>query len=468
MNILDTIFRSYDIRGVYPGELNEAIADHIGKALGSLLKGKGLSEVVVGMDNRKSSPSLKMSFIEGLLSTGCSVTDVGLSLTPIIHFLTCVEDFDCGVEVTASHNPKDFNGFRIDYADARPFYGEDIRRLNEIISDETYVKGRGVLVKKDLFPLYLNYFKDHFLFSNNLNVVLDCGNGTSSFFAERIFSELGCNVIPLYCSSDNDYPHGTPDPESRIFLDDLQKKVLEHRADAGFAYDTDADRFGMVDEKGKAYDNDKLLMLFSKFMLAENPGATVVYDVKSSGVLDELIRSFGGIPKIMRTGHSYFVNAINEGAMLGGEFSGHTYFGGEYFGYDDGIYATCKVIEILEMAKTPLSRLMSGFPSVFHSSEIKIPCPDSEKFKLIEVLSKNFRELSDVKEVISIDGVRVKVTDRGWFLIRASNTSPNLSVRLEGATEAEAQMMLGKIKNVLSPFKFLDTVSLNSAEIYYS
>lgn len=468
MNISSSIFRNYDIRGIYPTDISDLAAEHIGKALGTIIKRNGGSKIVVGRDNRESSEALKDRLIAGFVSTGCEVVDVGLSLTPIIHFLTCTEDFDMGIEVTASHNPKEYNGFRIDYKNAVPFYGDDVQKVRELIEKEEYETGEGSVKEEDLSQKYVDYLTSKFKFTAPLKVVMDCGNGISSMFAPQILEKLGCNVSPMYCVSDPTYPHGIPDPEDVEILKDLKEHVLVEKADVGIVVDPDSDRFGFVDEKGRHFDNDKILMLFAEELLAKTPGGEVVFDVKSSGILEDFIASKGGVPKRIRTGHPYFVTALKEGALIGSEFSGHSYFGDDYFGYDDGIYAACKIIEKIIEHKRPLSYLMTLYPMRVHSTEIKLSCPDELKFGIVNTLVKNFKEIPDVLEVQEIDGARVKVTETGWFLIRASNTSPILSVRVEGLNEQEAGYMLERVKIVLEPFDFVDITPLNNVELYLS
>lgn len=468
MNLIDSIFRNYDIRGTVPEELNPEVALNIGKALGTIVRRGAGKNVVVGNDNRDSSDELVKGLIEGLVSTGCDVTNVGISLTPIIHFLTATKDFDLGVEVTASHNPKNYNGFRIDYRNAIPFYGDDIQAVKKMIKEEDYEVGEGKVVEEDLFPEYLAHLKQMFSFDTPVRVVIDCGSGTSSYFAPKILTELGCDVVPMYCTSDSDFPHGIPDPEDKKIMGELIERVKQEEADLGVIFDPDSDRFGFVDEKGKNYDNDKTLMLFADEVLGRNQGATVVFDVKCTSLLEDFIESKGGVPKRIRTGHPYFVNEINNGAILGAEFSGHTYYAEDYFGFDDGIFAACKLIEKIVQSKRPLSLLMLKYPMRVHSTEIKLSCPDDLKFGLIDTLINNFKELPDVLDIDETDGVRVKVTPTGWFLIRASNTSPLLSVRVEGLYEKEAQMMVERVKMVLTPFVFVDTKPLESVQLYVS
>lgn len=411
MNLVDNIFRNYDIRGVYPDQINEEVALNIGKALGTIIIRKGGSKILVGRDIRKSSRPLSESLIKGLASTGCNVTDAGLSLTPIIHFCMVNNDFDLGIEVTASHNPKEYNGFRLDYRGAVSFYGKDVQLVKELVEKGDFEAGEGSVVEQDMFTDYLNYMKEQFHFENHLRVVLDCGNATSSYFLPKIFDELGINLVPMYCDPDPDFPHGIPDPENLEVLDELKKKVLDEDADLGVVLDPDTDRFGFVDETGLHYDNDKTLMLFVDDVLKANKSKKIVYDVKCTGLLHDFIVAHGGEPKMIRTGHPYFTNeTIVEGAVLGGEFSGHTYFADRYFGYDDGIYSILRVIEKVIEAKRPLSYLMLSFPMRVHSTEIKLSCPDDLKFGLLDAVSVALKEIPEVLDVNETDGVRVQVT----------------------------------------------------------
>lgn len=452
MKVPKNIFRAYDIRGIYPDELNADVVEHLGKAFGTLLaekvsKKSGL-RVVVGQDSRKSSPELTQRLISGLVSTGCVVVDVGISLTPIIHFLTCTKDFDAGIEVTASHNPKQFNGLRMDFKGAQSLAEEEILGLRELVESESYLVGDGSVEKADLFDEYLNWLKDHFSFDKSLKAVVDCGHGTTSYFVERLFKELKINVDPIFCTVDSEFPRGVPDPEKDEFMASLQDHVVTHSGDVGFAFDEDGDRFGVVDNSGNLYDTDMLILLFAKHVLKENQGAKIVFDVKCSNLLPELIKKWGGVPKMIRTGHPYFIEEIKNGAILGGEFSGHVYFGGEYFGFDDGIYAACKILEVLNKENRPLSEIMGEFPTRVGTPELKVACSDDKKFEVIkDIKAKILEKKSDFLDVLTIDGIRVLITDSEWFLIRASNTSPYISVRAEAQDEKQLQKILGGVKN---------------------
>ncbi len=476
MRIPKSIFRDYDIRGVYPAELNEDTSEMIGKALGTyLLTGRIASlvgvdgcSVVVGRDNRDSSLPISKSFIDGLLSTGCDVTDVSESATPIIHFLTNVHDFDAGVVITASHNPKQYNGFRVDLSKSEPLYGGKLAALFDICVGGKFETGSGMLTKKDLSVDYFAYLKRAFRFSKGLKIVIDCGGGAISKFGPSLFEELGCKVSEMSCVSDGTYPRGVPNPEDRGFMRPLRARVVAEHADLGVAFDTDDDRFGVVDAKGNMYENDKLLLLFSDILLRSTRGATVVFDVKCSLLLEELISSWGGVPKMIRTGHPYFIEAIKRGALLGGEYSGHMFFGGEYFGYDDGIYAACKVIDLVAKEGRSLFELMREYPKRYHTSEVKVSCSDGVKYGLVDSLTYKLNGKRDFVSVANVDGVRVRMSNTGWFLIRASNTSPYLSVRAEGVDDREARLMLGCVKDLLSGYEGVDAAILDRTEVYAS
>jgi len=456
MEIPKDIFRNYDIRGTYPDELNYENSKLIGKVLGTHTWQRGFNKVVVARDNRESSPELTKALIEGITSTGCNVTDIGISITPVIHFLTCTQNFDLGVVVTASHNPKQFNGYRIDYRNAKSMYGDSILMLRFMIEREEFLTGEGSVEEKDLSPHYVDYLSEKFNFKSSLRAVVDCGSGAASEVAPKIFKNIGCSVVPVNCEYDSNFPHGVPDPENSLFMDEIKEHVLKHKADVGFGYDTDGDRFGMVDEKGNSYDTDMILLLLAEYVLKKHPGRIVCYDVKCSSVLDDCIRDMGGIPKIMRTGHPYFAEEVQTEAVLGAEFSGHVYFSDDYFGYDDGVYASCRVLEIIQKSGKSLSELMAAYPKKASTRELKVECPDSEKFKVINIVKIFLMNEVAYKKITDIDGVRAEITDTGWFLIRASNTSPYLSIRAEGADEEEKEKMLDIVRKALKSVSILE------------
>lgn len=456
MEIPNEIFRNYDIRGTYPDQLNYDSSKAIGKVLGTHIWKKGFNRVVVGRDDRESSPEISKALIEGLVSTGCNVVDIGVSITPVIHFLTCTQNFDLGVVVTASHNPKQFNGFRIDYRNAEQFYGDLILMLRFMIERQEVLTGEGSVESADLNTNYIDYIADKFDIKSKHKVVIDCGSGATSEIAPKIFEKLGCEVVPVFCSYDANFPRGVPDPESTLFINELREHVIKNKADVGFAFDTDGDRFGMVDEKGNSYHTDIALLLFAEHILKKQPGRIVCYDIKCSSAVEDCIRDMGGVPKIMRTGHPYFVNEVQSEAVLGAEFSGHVYFSDDYFGYDDGVYAACRVLKIMDDTGKPLSELMSEYPVRASTSEIKVPCPDSEKFKVVNLVKIHLINNVEYKKLIDIDGIRANVTDTGWFLVRASNTTPNLSIRAEGRDDREKEMLLNIVRNALKSVSIVE------------
>ena len=380
MQIARSIFRQYDIRGIYSEEeaspeLNPVTGEHIGKAFGTYLIRNGQNKCVVGRDNRESSVTLSDSFIKGLTGTGVYVVDIGITLIPIIHHLTCTDYFEAGAMITASHNPKQYNGIKLDLNNADPLHGEGLQDLYRLVLEEDYEKGDGMREERDLLPVYLDYLKERFSFSKNNKIVIGCGNGATSLIAPQVLEALGCSVVPYNCSLDSSFPHGVPNPENPDFMKDLEKEVLEQKGVVGFAFDTDGDRLGVTDEKGVSYPNDRLLLLFARDILSRHPGGKIIYDVKSSQVVEEVVEDLGGIPKMIRTGRGFFINEVRDGAMIGSELSGHTYFADEYLGYDDGIYALCRVLRIMEETKKPLSELMEGFPQRVNTTEIKVDCP---------------------------------------------------------------------------------------------
>lgn len=459
MEVKKTIFRNYDIRGLVPDEINDSTAYHIGRAVGTQLRKKNLSKVVIGRDDRSSSPELSGSISKGLVESGCNLIDVGITATPVIHFLTCVEDFDLGVIVTASHNPKNYNGFRFDYRRAKPFYGDQILMLRFLIEKELYEEGEGSIRREDLSQKYCEYLKKKFFFKKKHKVVIDCGSGASSELAPKIFEQPGVEVMPVYCDYNSNFPRGVPDPENKVFMGELRQKVLEYGADVGFAYDTDGDRFGAVDEKGNIYDTDELLIFFAEDILKRKPGAMVVYDVKSSALVEKVVTKLGGKPKLLRTGHPYFADIIQSKALLGAEFAGHVYFSDRYFGYDDGIYASLRVLDILDRKNLPFSELMKKYPKRFSTNELKVACPDELKFKVVNIVKIYIMNFVNYTKMTDIDGIRVMIGSTGWFLIRASNTSPYLSIRVEGRDENEKS---GILKIVREALESVDIVKLET------
>ena len=428
------VFRAYDIRGVVPDELNEEFAARIGGALGTLAGEVEQQAVVVGCDGRETSPALRNALVKALLSTGRDVVDLGVVPTPLVYYATQTLSTQTGVMVTGSHNSREFNGFKITLK-GKPFAGADLLDFRKRVAAGKFSEGAGRLAKQDLVPTYLDAVVGDMAIAVPLRVVVDAGNGVTGRIAPRMLEELSCEVIPLYCEIDGSFPNHHPDPSVDDNLKDLQSKVLEVGADFGVAFDGDGDRIAVVTGEGQIVRTDKLLMLFAQDVVSRNPGADVVCDVKCSRHLTQLVSRYGGRPVLWKTGHAFMREKVIEtGALLGGEFSGHIFFGERWYGFDDGMYAAARLAEIVSGAGTDLTTLLSDFPDTENTPEIRIPVPDKKKFELMSRIAEG-TDFSPGK-VNDLDGIRVDYRD-GWGLIRASNTTPALVARFE-AHDADA------------------------------
>jgi phosphomannomutase / phosphoglucomutase len=457
MDIKKEIFRAYDIRGIYPSELNEHSANLIAKALGTKLRHKKYKQVVVGYDDRVSSLGLVNSVVDGLISTGIDVINTGITVQPAIHYFTMLEGIDAGINITASHNPGMYNGIKIDYKNAMPLYGEQLAELRDIAETGRFVSGKGKYVEKDLNSKYIEHVASKFKLKKHIKVVIYCGNGATSNIYPQVLEKIGANVIPLRCYLDSEFPAGLPNPESGNFSEELKAQVLESRAAVGVGFDGDGDRMGAVDEKGNFYRADEIFMLYIQDVLSKKLGATIGYDVKCSQIVADYITQLGGKPKMLRTGRSYILDELyNDRVLIACELSGHTYFKDHYHGFDDGIYATCRLLKIIDDSDAKLSFLMKQFPKTVSTPEIKVDCPDERKFLVVDAIVKDIDKLHSSEhkflDINKTDGVRVKVTPTGWFLIRASNTSPYLSIRAEGKDAKELQSILDLIARLLKRY----------------
>lgn len=467
MQIDPTIFRAYDIRGIVGKNIDENVAHLIGQSFAAWLNLNlkiKKPQIIIGRDNRFGSDKLSAKLIEGLLASGCQVTDIGLTVTPLVHFATINYSSSAGIMVTASHNPKEFNGFRFDLAGAEPFYGSQIQDLKEIIEKEQFTTGIGqVIYKEDTFKDYLKDIQGRISIKKNLKVVVDCGNGASSKFAVELFSALGLEVEGLFCNLDGDFPYHRPDPEERVNLENLRQKVVAEKADAGFAFDTDADRFGVSDEKGQTYENDKIMILFARQILKNHPGSKVLCDIKSSYVLINEITKLGGQALMIKTGHPYFRSYLKDhnDVFLGGELSSHTFIKDNYYGYDDGLYAAARLSQILSESNLTLSEMLADVPHTAHTEEIKINCPDSEKLNIITSLGNEL--FKGGYSVSDVDGYRVNVSPTSWFLIRSSNTSPYISLRFEAENKDKLLGLVALVKEKLSHYNELDLSALGDS-----
>lgn len=430
--ILDkAIFREYDIRGVAGESITEEVVERIGKAYGTMIAEAGGTEVSVGYDCRKSSPSFRDALCQGINSTGVDVVDIGMVTTPMVYFSTFASGVDGGVMVTASHNPSQYNGLKL-CVGQNSLFGESIQEIRKSVEKGKFKTGKGKTRQTDIVEQYLEFFEQNLDIKPGIRVAADGGNGTAGVACPQILRRFGCELHELYMDPDGDFPNHHPDPTVEENLSDIKKKVVEAGLDVGLAFDGDADRIRIVDERGNSMSGDMLLLVYSLDLLKTNPGATIIGDVKCSGNLFTKIREAGGNPIMWKTGHSVIKDKMKrENAELGGEMSGHIFFKNRFFGYDDALYAGLRFLEILSKTGKKASELLSGLPKTFATPEIRIDCPDEIKFQVTEVVKK---KLGEQNEVIDIDGVRVEYPD-GWGLLRASNTQPALVLRFEAQTE---------------------------------
>lgn len=443
----ETIFRAYDIRGIADAELTDDVVTAIGSAIGSEAQDQGQQTVVVAADGRHSSPRIKEAMIQGLLASGRDVIDIGTVPTPLMYFATHQLGAQSGVMITGSHNPAEYNGIKI-VINGRALSGEAISGLRTRILDNQLSSGQGQLETQGIEQAYIDYIINDVAIAQPLKIVLDAGNGIAGAVAPQLFEELGCEVITLYCDVDGDFPNHHPDPTVEANLTDLKQAVAEQQADLGIAFDGDGDRVGVVTATGQTVPADRLLMLLAQDVVSRNPGADVLFDVKCTRNLNNLISHYGGRPIMWKTGHSFMKEKMAEtGALLGGEFSGHIFFKERWFGFDDGLYAAARLIEILSTTDPDLDAQLSSFPDSIGTPEIKVESDETAKFSVIEQLAKN-GQFGDGK-VSNLDGVRVDFAD-GWGLVRASNTTPMLILRFEADTEEALSRIQQLFKDQLS------------------
>ena len=425
------IFREYDIRGIVARDLGGDVAQSIGRAYASELRaltGRERPNVVVGHDNRPTSPDLAAGIIRGIREAGVDVVDVGTVPTPVLYYAAYELGTDGGLQITGSHNPPEYNGFKM-VVGGRAIYGDAIQRLRERIESGRYETGSGAHAREDIIPRYIEDVGSRFQLARPIRLVADCGNGTGSLVAVELLRRIGAEVEPLYCESDGTFPNHHPDPTVDENLVDLIARVRDTRADLGVSFDGDADRIGAVDEHGNVVRGDILLLLFGLDAL-DRLGAPqpLVFDVKCSQVVPEVIAAAGGQPNMGKTGHSLIKEKMKEvKAPIAGELSGHICFGEDYYGFDDALYAACLLTQLVARSPRPLSERVAEFPRTFSTPEIRIDVDEDEKFGIVEAAVDHF---SRDREVIDVDGARV-LFEGGWGLLRASNTQPVLVLRYE-------------------------------------
>ncbi len=457
MQIDPTVFKAYDIRGVVGRNIDAAFAEHLGRAFGSEAVAAGEKAVAVGRDGRVSGPGLVAALIRGLKSTGLDVVDLGAVTTPMLYYVAATRGkHGCrsGIQVTGSHNPKDYNGFKM-VLGGRAIYGDDIQKLRQRIETETYTRKRGRSATMDIVPEYARRITRDCKLARRMKIVVDSGNGIPGASAPAILRALGCDVVDLYSKVDGDFPNHHPDPSKPENLADLIKVVHATGAELGLAFDGDGDRLGVVTAGGNIIYPDRQIMLFARDILKRNRGATIIFDVKCSQRLPVVIRKAGGKPLLWKTGHSLVKAKLREtGAPFAGEMSGHLFFSERWYGFDDAMYTAARLLEILSREKNP-SALLDALPTSFSTPELNVPCAEGEHHAVVaELLARvaDGRLTFAGGEVGTIDGLRVDFAD-GFGLIRGSNTTPVLVLRFEGHTDEALQRIQGDFMAALRSVK---------------
>ena len=447
MKVNSEIFRAYDIRGIVDKDLTEEITYFLGKAIGTFIQLQGRDSVVTARDGRISGDRLQHKFQEGVLSSGCNVLDIGKVPTPLLYFATFENGISDGVMLTGSHNPKNYNGFKI-VLDKKSTTSEKIDEIKSIIFEERFWDGNGKLSFLDIKEQYLAKIKEKIKIKKPLKICLDCGNGIGGVIAPEAFKLSGIELIELFTEVDGNFPNHHPDPSNPKNLVDLQNKVKETKSDLGIALDGDGDRVGLIDSDGEIIYPDKYMMLLVEDILSKHKKGSIIYDVKCSTNLEKIISDLNGTPVMSRTGHSYIKSKIIEtDALLGGEMSGHIFFNDDWYGFDDAIYSALRIIEVISKKNISSNKIFKKYPSFFSTPEINISIPDQIKFKLIDEIKLHVK--SSRFKYIDIDGVRLE-SETAWGLVRASNTSPNIVLRFEGQTEKDLLEIKNYFKTILS------------------
>ena len=439
MEINQNIFRANDIRGIAYEDLTPDVVQSLGRALGSEAFDRNIQELIIGRDARLSSPEIYDWLSSGIISTGCNVIDIGIVTSPMFYHSTYELNTSSGVVITGSHNPGNYNGFKIVFNN-HSTSSEEILNLKQRILEENFIGGKGITKKEDIKETYIKNILESIKINKNLNISIDCGNGAAGVVAKDVYERLGCNVIELHGEPDGSFPNHHPDPSKLENMQDLIKSVKENKCSVGLAFDGDADRLGVISPIGEMIFPDRQMIMFSRQVIQSSPNAKIVFDVKCSKLLSDEIKKLKGKPLICKTGHTFIKQKIREtDALLGGEMSGHIFFNDRWPGFDDGIYAGARMLEII--ANSEQDDPFITVPNMLSTPEINIPAADEEKFQIVKTFIEN-SNFSDAK-IVSIDGIRVEF-EKGWGLLRPSNTSPCLVLRFEAETNDD----LKKIKEI--------------------
>ena len=449
------VFREYDIRGVADRDLDDAFVLDLGHAIGTHLSRAGAKRITLGRDCRVSSPRIHAALSRGLCDTGLHILDVGMVATPLLYYSVFHFDADGGVQITGSHNPGEDNGFKI-LKGKSTIHGAEIQELRKRVESRefdlvTQPHNAGTVEHHDIQASYISYARQHInLGARRFPIVVDAGNGAGGPTMVPLLEEMGFAVTPLYCDPDGTFPNHHPDPTVEANVADLKKEVAKQRAEVGIALDGDADRLGVVDEKGRVVWGDQLMILFARAILAECPGATFVSEVKCSQALYDEIEKAGGRAIMWKVGHSLIKEKMKEEkALLAGEMSGHIFFAHRYLGYDDAIYSAARLVELLSHSQMTLAEHVDTLPKLFNTPEIRVGCPDDSKFEVVRRAVLRFQKQH---EVVAVDGARVKFAD-GWGLVRASNTGPVLVLRFEAATAARVDEIRRYVEGEIADIK---------------
>jgi phosphomannomutase / phosphoglucomutase len=443
------IFRQYDIRGIAGKDMDEKDVVLLGRGIGTYLHRQGNAYIAVGRDCRVSSDDYAERLIQGLTATGCRVVDIGMCPTPVSYFAIRHLSTQGAVMVTASHNPPEYNGFKI-CSGVDSVYGEQIQEIHRLIQAEDFQEGRGSVENYEILPAYVEYILENIDLKAPLRVGVDAGNGMGGLTSIPIITNLGCEVHELFTEPDGTFPNHEADPTVAANMQDLVALVKEKHLDVGIGYDGDADRIGVVDADGQIIYGDQLMILFSREILSRKPGAVFISEVKCSQTMYDDIEKNGGRAIMWKTGHSMIKQKMKEvRAELAGEMSGHIFFADRYFGFDDAVYATCRLLEILADTGKTIGELLADVPKTFNTPEIRVEMPDNVKFKVVERVTDYFRQR---EKVIDIDGARVLFGD-GWGLVRASNTQPALVLRFEALSEERLAEIRHIVESALDEIK---------------
>ena len=447
-NIPKEIFRAYDIRGIVGEQLNPELLTLLGRAYGSEMKQRGLQKVATGYDGRLSSPQLNNALIQGLTASGIQVTNIGMVPTPCLYYAVSDLNLDGGIMITGSHNPPDYNGCKM-LMDGDSIALERIQALYEAICQGDFTVGTGSVTELNFLPRYIDKLIQGVELKNKYHIIIDSGNGVTGGCAPQIFRKLGCEVTELFCEIDGTFPNHHPDPGNPKNLQDIQQEVLKSKAAIGYAFDGDGDRLGLISNEGEIIYPDRIMMLFAEDLLSRHPGGEIIFDVKCSSLLAQVIQDKGGKPLMWKTGHSLIKKKMKEtGALLAGEMSGHIFFAENWPRSDDALLAGVRLLSIIDRMQQDSATVFANYPNAISTPEINLKTSEQQKFTVIDKLRQSSTEFA-AKEIIEIDGLRVEYQD-GWGLVRASNTSPVLVLRFEAQDKDALKRIINIFHNILS------------------